>query len=313
MGDVSIPSIRLRIGDGILSIAGDAPLVARFRRVFADCEADSEPPAGMPTVQCSIQPVAPRSTLSAFGYDGLPRNLDAHLRHLGGPDFEFSNPDDDRFCFPSRTQWRGVVASCAMNLAFAVQPRTLFLHAASVSVGGKAVVLVGSKCAGKSTTALTLAARGHRLLGDEIAAIRVASSEVVPVPRTISLRAGTRSSRIEPRLAAVAGHRERFPDGSLRMRYRPSELFAPADFSAVPLGAIFFLQGMGNTTRAERFTPTLGDVQRFEPLGSDLWTEPVAARRFQLLQVLSRSACHHLHLGPPDESAEAIEKLLEDL
>ena len=305
--------IRLRIGDAALTVDGDAPLEARFQRVFADCVADVDAFAGVPTVHCSVHSVAPRSTLSAFRYSGPARGLESHLQQLGGPDLSFESRGRDQFCFPPRAPWRGAVASCAVNLAIAVQPNALFFHAASVSVGGKALVLVGGKCAGKSTTAMTLAARGHRLLGDEIAAVRVAEAEVVPVPRTISIREGTRSPHVEAKLAAVSGHRERFPDGSLRMRYRASELFAPTDFSAVPLAAFFFLQGMEASTRAERFVPQLEHVRLLEPLGSELWTEPVAMRRFQLLRVLSRSACHFLRLGPPDEAAEYIERLMGDL
>jgi hypothetical protein len=305
-------SIRLRIGDAVLSVTGDAPLVARFRAVFADCETDADPPADTPTVHCSIQSMAPASALSAFRYPGPTRDLDLHLRQLGGAEVSVVRQERDQFRFPSDSPWRGAVASGAINLTFAVQPHALFLHAASVSVGGRAVVLVGRKCAGKSTTALALAARGHRLLGDEIAAIRVTACEVVPVPRTLSVREGARPAAVDARLASVPGAHERFPDGSPRMRYRISELFAPTDLSAVPLGAFFFLEDMGETTQARRFTPTLAHASLLEPLGSDLWAEPAAARRFQLLRVLSRSACHFLRLGPPDEVARYIESTLED-
>lgn len=305
--------ITLRIGDAALSVRGDAPLVARFRRVFADCETGGGALPGTPAVRCVIERGPARSTLAAFEYDGAPRDVESQLRQLGGAELDFQRHETDRFSFPTRSPWRGAVANCAMNLAFAVQPHAVFLHAASVSIGGKAALFVGRKCAGKSTTAMTLAARGHRLLGDEIAAIRVAAGEVVPVPRAISVRAGRRSARVESRLARVAGTRERFRDGSLRMRYRVSELFEPTDFAPVPLVAVFFLQGIGEATCAERFTPTMDHVRLLEPLGSQLWTEPAAIRRFQLLRTLAGSACHSLHLGPPDECADHIETIMGDL
>lgn len=264
-------------------------------------------------MHCSIQAVGPRSRLSSFDYPGPDRNVAGHLRRIGGSSLEFSSPQRDHFCFPAPPAWRGAVASCAVNLAFAVQADSVFLHAASVAIDGRAVVLVGRKCAGKSTTAMSLAARGHALLGDEICALRPATREALPVPRTLSLREGPRSTRLAARLRGVRGVRERYPDGSLRMRYRPSALFPMVAPSPVPLGAIFFLQGLGELTRAERFAPTFEHVKMLEPLGSDLWSEPAVARRFQLLRLLSGTPCHHLHLGPPDECAEAIERLLEDL
>ncbi len=45
------------------------------------------------------------------------------------------------------------------------------LHAAAVVIGGRAVVLAGDSGAGKSTTALALLRRGHRLLSDDQALI----------------------------------------------------------------------------------------------------------------------------------------------
>ena len=47
----------------------------------------------------------------------------------------------------------------------------LVLHGSAVEVGGRAVVLLGQKGAGKSTTAAALLARGHRLLTDDLVAV----------------------------------------------------------------------------------------------------------------------------------------------
>lgn len=52
------------------------------------------------------------------------------------------------------------------------QRGALVLHGSAVRVGDRAVIFLGDKGAGKSTTAASLIARGHRLVTDDIAAIR---------------------------------------------------------------------------------------------------------------------------------------------
>ena len=47
----------------------------------------------------------------------------------------------------------------------------LVLHGSAVDVGGRAVVLLGQKGAGKSTTAAALVARGHALLTDDLVVV----------------------------------------------------------------------------------------------------------------------------------------------
>jgi hypothetical protein len=55
------------------------------------------------------------------------------------------------------------------GLATILQQRgSLALHASAVVIGGKAAAFIGWKGQGKSTTAATLFARGHRLLTDDI-------------------------------------------------------------------------------------------------------------------------------------------------
>ena len=62
----------------------------------------------------------------------------------------------------------------------------LVLHGSAVDIGGRAVVLVGHKGAGKSTTAAALVARGHRLLTDDLVALD-AGGVVLPGPTQMKL------------------------------------------------------------------------------------------------------------------------------
>lgn len=50
------------------------------------------------------------------------------------------------------------------------------LHASAISIDGKAIAMLGSSCAGKSTTAAALAQRGFPVLADDIAALLPAPS-----------------------------------------------------------------------------------------------------------------------------------------
>ena len=57
-------------------------------------------------------------------------------------------------------------------LALALHQRGLLvLHASAIAVGGKSVIFLGDKGAGKSTTAGTMIRAGHRLLTDDVVAL----------------------------------------------------------------------------------------------------------------------------------------------
>lgn len=65
----------------------------------------------------------------------------------------------------------------------------LVLHGSAVDVGGRAVVLLGAKGAGKSTMAAALLARGHALLTDDLVALGEAAGgpSVLPGPTQMKL------------------------------------------------------------------------------------------------------------------------------
>lgn len=69
------------------------------------------------------------------------------------------------------------------------EPGAPFLHGATVMIGGRRVLLVGHKGAGKSTLALHLVLAGHDVEGDEHLVVR--DSEVVARPRTLRVKEGS--------------------------------------------------------------------------------------------------------------------------
>ena len=64
----------------------------------------------------------------------------------------------------------------------------LVLHAAVVARGNRALILPAPPGSGKSTLCAALVARGWRLFSDELALIDIASGDLVPLPRPISLK-----------------------------------------------------------------------------------------------------------------------------
>lgn len=83
----------------------------------------------------------------------------------------------------------------------------LVLHGGAVEVDGRAVVVVGHKGAGKSTTSAALVARGHRLLTDDIVVVDEVDGAlwVRPGPTQMKLRDNSAE--------AVGVETERFLDG----------------------------------------------------------------------------------------------------
>jgi len=76
---------------------------------------------------------------------------------------------------------RNLVLGTCFGVALGQRGFTI-LHGSVVDVDGEAVAFVGHQRAGKSTTAAALLARGHRLLSDDITAIRFEDGRPVAVP-----------------------------------------------------------------------------------------------------------------------------------
>jgi HprK-related kinase A len=64
----------------------------------------------------------------------------------------------------------------------------LIIHAAVVERNGRALILPGAPGSGKSTLCADLVSSGWRLLSDEMALIDVKTTQLVPIPRPISLK-----------------------------------------------------------------------------------------------------------------------------
>lgn len=87
-------------------------------------------------------------------------------------------------------QVAAILESQVLSVALAMGGRTC-LHAAVVTVGERTAVIAGQSGAGKSTTAIALAGRGHRVIADDVSAL----DRVEPAP---FLLPGSRRARLRP-------------------------------------------------------------------------------------------------------------------
>jgi hypothetical protein len=221
--------------------------------------------------------------------------------------------DCNRLPLRALTQW-------LINPVLGTQRELLFAHAASIGMKGAGIMLIGPSHCGKTTTALTRAARGHAYFGDDVAAIRTASPELLAFWRTAHIRPGPHARALAHHVASGKWDPP-YADGMPRLRLRVAELFPQTEASCVPLRLALFLRGFAAEPRLEVFTPmleTFGASSRFA-LNNTLWVAWGTTPHRRLLQfvlfvrMLSRVRCAWLDVGDPEPTADLIERTMEDL
>lgn len=336
---------RYRLADGMLEIdSDDDALRDRFRVIYRECMSADEPASPLPTVRLTLRLVDHGVALATFedpgtldaaafalalfdgrGYDALPdeRPFDgldsgpAGVRYVtapgvAAPALAFSG---NRVAVRLDSAWRPFLANLAVNRLLRLQTEVLFLHAASVSVGLRGALLCGPKLAGKTTLALAIAARGHALLGDEIAAVRGEPATLLPFRRALSVREGPGARAVRTAMRGLGddgtARVERYPDGSLRTRAYPSELFPAAAGAEVPLAGIFVLGAFGTEPRVRRLQPSRDLLGALTPLRASLWGAAAPVRAASLLRLVTRVPCFALEAGTPDDTADLVARTLE--
>jgi hypothetical protein len=323
-----------RLGDGYLSLQSEhAPFRDRFERLFCGCRELPTEERDWPAVRCTV--ATPDAGDISYVRFADPAPLDvvkfavALFGDRGCREVSGSPPGQRSFGFTTRgsevlltergdalvannhQSWEWLVGNIAVHRLVRLQSGVVVLHGASVSIGGAGLLLVGPKGSGKTTVSLALAARGHGFLGDEMAALRLRSFELVPVRRTTSIRSGVRSSRIDAALRMAEIPPERFPDGASRVRARIEQLFPASTAGPVPLSAIVLLRGLGTTARLEPFMAGREHLKFLTPLPSTLWTLSPAERAMRLLGILPRARCYWLDVGEPEATADLLEHTVD--
>jgi hypothetical protein len=129
----------------------------------------------------------------------------------------------------------GFLAGPALGVLL-IQRGFVALHASAVEIGGGAVAFAGAARAGKSTLSTALHARGHRLVADDIVAVRLEDGQATVVPGAPVVKLWPEAVR---ELGDDPGRLERVRN-DLDKRIRP----VPDGFSPdpVPLRLVYLLE-----------------------------------------------------------------------
>lgn len=132
----------------------------------------------------------------------------------------------------------GTVLGCLLRLRGVV-----CLHASAVNIGGQAVIFLGRKKSGKSTTAAAFAKLGYKILSDDISALSIQNGR-------FSIQPGYPKVRLRPKSLAVI-HPESKIDFVSVYSHRDSRYSDIEDSfwnTPLPLGAIYV---MGETVEED--------------------------------------------------------------
>lgn len=344
-GFVSRAVVAYKLGDVVLRIDVDDPmLLAAFPERYGDCAVSEAVAPGVAAVRCtmrrSLEPplvvltfeagTPPDAAAAAYNLlrptRAVPpfRVWDSPLpgwRLAGGTTGPVLAARDPHVLFHRKLIPVEFLAEYLVGITLGSQPWMLPIHGAALQIGAAGVVVIGASHAGKTTTALHLASRGHTLLGDEIALIRLATGEIEPFRRAVNVRPGPHGQE----LAAVLGL-SADGDGSAATvqwagLHRISELFPDRPARPAPLRAVFFLAGFADHPSLEPFQLTLdrSDVVSWittPEIAYCSWGLAPARRALRLMalkETLSRLPCWLVKAGTPSDTAELIERTVEDL
>ena len=324
-----------RLGDGYLGVQSeDAPLRERCQALYDECRVSDGPIGPEPRVRCSVQqsPHAPlvrvrfddpepldqiafaAGSFPTRGMHERPSGVDG-WRLLGLPDQATEDViavrDPDLLIAHRADAWQPFVGSFAVNRLLRLQRNVIFFHAASVGLRSGGVLIAGPKGAGKTTLSLALAARGYRLLGDELAGVRLPDDALLPIRRSVSVRPGPRAPGVDAALQRAGTTEERYPDGTLRLRAPAGALFPEQAIEPVRVRAVIFLRGRADQVNLEQVAPRREHLGLLPPLGSSQWGMSPGRRVTQVLGLLSRLQCWFVDAGSPQDTAAAIERHLE--
>jgi len=144
----------------------------------------------------------------------------------------------------------GTLMGCVLRLK-----GIMCLHSSAVNINGEAILLVGQKRSGKSTTAAAFAKLGYKVLCDDIAAISVKNN-------ILYVESGYSKVRLRP-ASAQALHSENLdvmPEVFSVRKSRYANVTETFQREALPLGAIYFLGGEPGYNAPPVIEPVANDV-----------------------------------------------------
>lgn len=218
------------------------------------------------------------------------------------PAFAFRGPD---CIFALGPQWRRSVATYLFWRLLRTRDDVIFFHASALGIFGEGTIFVGASGAGKSTTSLALAARGHNFLSDEIAGYIPERGELIAVRRPVGIKPGPRAAAVERGLAPGAAERIA-QDGFLRIDI--DTLFPVEPSRPFPLRRIVFLRGFAKNPSLERIVPGRAEIIELQPAMSSFLNASHGRRVFELTRLLATAKVYQLHPGDPDATAAYLEE-----
>jgi hypothetical protein len=323
-------------GHALLAVdCEDSPFSQRFNDIFGECTVKPGEYETLPRVNFRVTAVQSDATVLAIsvtpnqpdGADFLCRLVPERRyveckgaaqgwRMLSVPEA----PDEPVFAFgPSEIlvlrnhPWQYAMALYAISNAIRLQPEVFVLHAASVGISSRGILLCGGKGAGKTTLSLCFASRDHAFLGDEWAAVS-SSGELLPLRRAVSIRPGPGPAELDEYLRHHTCDTEILPDGTQRVRTRVGSVFPRALPQVVPLTDIFFLRRFAPRPVVERFSPGEGELPPISPILASVWGYLPGERALDIYRTLGKARWWHLDVGgSPEETADLVEKTLKEV
>ena len=318
-----------RLGEGTLGVESvDEALARRFEEIYGHCAVAK--PLNGPQVGCRVtaqeggtvqvdfadpEPLDEarflRTVFPERGYEPVTAADGAIVVRLPGTGDEV-RLREGRLTAPAHAAWQPLVANLAVSRLLRLQRSIIFFHAASFDLRGRGLMVCGPKRSGKTTLAVGLAARGHTLLGDEVAALRLSDRSLLPFRRSLAIREGPSSAASGPLLDRTPVMMERFPDGEVRRRLQVAAVSSLPVPESTPLTAVIILRNFNARTeiRPLRLGPEL--IGSLTPMAASLWDRPAGATALRLIGALSGVKLYDVQAGPPDEVADAVERLMED-
>lgn len=182
-------------GRVVLDVTGDGAVEAAFRRQLAPFQpVGGSPPAGIEVVPLSGE-ARSSSELQGPAEDGLKTGHMGSERFVEWDGLRCTVPNvlggESRFAYePGFPLWRLLRSAIrpGLQLEPAVAGRAAAVHAASVSLNGRAIVVAGWAESGKTETALALMERGAAFLSDKWTFVGRKDLEASLFPISIGVR-----------------------------------------------------------------------------------------------------------------------------
>ena len=196
------------------------------------------------------------------------------------------------------------------HCVIAAYPQYIQLHAGTLALDGKGVLLAGQSGCGKSTLTAALAARGWQYLSDEFALIDPDTLRLHPFPRALCIKAA--SFDLVGRLGLPLWRRRpyvKFCKG--RVGYvSPRDLAVATE--SVPIRLLAFLSYVGERPVSYRSVPR---AQAAYALAENAFNRAVFGDRMvSVLSTLVRTApCVALESGRTEDTVERIEALVRNI